>query len=181
MAFTEGAEDLFDWTMKHTCHTPTSMHCICHPSPYKHSKLLSSMRANSWLKPFAHGDFAISPKWRLIFTAPFCCSHQTAPGIWSCSSVSLQNYGTGEQQEVCQYTSKCWGVYVFLFCFFGGCFPEFSPVNLNVYLPTLFNYMNAVIKCCDEDPDPPCIVESDRKKLTLSSSWGLMGVIFGSM
>ena len=36
-----------------------------------------------------------------------------------------------------------------------GCFPQFPSVNLYMYLPTLYNYVNAVIKCCGEDCDPP--------------------------
>ena len=43
---------------------------------------------------------------------------------------------------------------------FSRCFPGVPPVNLN--LRTVYNHMDAVIICCDWDPDPPNILESDK-------------------
>ena len=34
------------------------------------------------------------------------------------------------------------------------------PINLNMYLLTVYNHMDAVIMCCDWDPDPPNTLES---------------------
>ena len=46
--------------------------------------------------------------------------------------------------------------------FFSRCFPQRPPVNLNMYQLTIYNHMDAVIMCCDRDPDPLNIPESDK-------------------
>ena len=42
---------------------------------------------------------------------------------------------------------------------FSRCFPSVPPVDL--HSRTVYNHMDAVIMCCDWDPDPPSILESD--------------------
>lgn len=42
--------------------------------------------------------------------------------------------------------------------FFTLCEP---PVNLNMDLLTVYCHIDAVISCCDCDPDQPCILESE--------------------
>lgn len=46
--------------------------------------------------------------------------------------------------------------------FFFKYFPWFPPVNLNMYPPTVYNHIDAVIIWCGWDPDPPFIMESDK-------------------
>ena len=41
-------------------------------------------------------------------------------------------------------------------------FQGVPPVNLNMYPQTVYNHTDAVIMCCDWDPDPSCIVERDK-------------------
>ena len=43
-------------------------------------------------------------------------------------------------------------------------FPCCLPVNLNMSLVTVHSHMDVVIMCCDWDPDPPNILESDKGK-----------------
>ena len=46
--------------------------------------------------------------------------------------------------------------------FFSVCFPSCPPFNLNTYPLTVHNFIDAVIMCCDWDPDPQKILESDK-------------------
>ena len=41
-------------------------------------------------------------------------------------------------------------------------FPRSPPVNINMNLLNTNNRMDAVIMCCDLNPDPPNILESDK-------------------
>ena len=47
-------------------------------------------------------------------------------------------------------------------CVFYRCISQVPPLNLNIYLLTVYNHIDAVIKCCDWDPDTPNILESDK-------------------
>ena len=38
----------------------------------------------------------------------------------------------------------------------------YPPVYLNKYPLTVYNHMDAIILCFDLDPDPTCILESDK-------------------
>ena len=44
-------------------------------------------------------------------------------------------------------------------------------VNLNTYPTTVYNHMDAVIMFCSWDPDPSCILESDKIKF-FALNWG---------
>lgn len=46
-------------------------------------------------------------------------------------------------------------------------FPEFPPGNLNMYLLTVYNHIDAVVMSCYWDPDPPWIVKTDTVTILL--------------
>ena len=62
----------------------------------------------------------------------------------------------------------CWKVNDVLWCRPANLEEPCPPVNLNMYPLTVYNHMNAVIMCCDWDPDPPCILESNVRRI---SAW----------
>lgn len=107
---------------------------------------------------FSHRDSALSLPRRLAFYAAFVCSHWIkqrqikAMPVCYCMHV-LRN------QKRCDYPHHDFEICVFLFFF--NMFPLIS-VNLNMYRPTVDNHIDAVMTCCDWDPDPPCIMESDK-------------------
>ena len=47
-------------------------------------------------------------------------------------------------------------------------------ITLNMYQLTVHNHMDAVIKCCDRDPDPACFVESHKDAVADAVFWTVM-------
>lgn len=94
---------------------------------------------------------------------PFDCSRSTKqpwhkaspvghfismPALWS---QKRRNGTHTHDAEIC----------VFLFFSISALFP---PVNLIMYLLTVYNHMDAVTLCCYREPDPPVIVGGDKAK-----------------
>ena len=83
----------------------------------------------------------------------FLFTQNQAASVQSCTHVSVHT--TLRHSGSKWSKSWCWHLCVF------STFPRFPPVNLNMF--TLNNnHMDAVIMCCDWDPDPLHIIESDK-------------------
>lgn len=70
----------------------------------------------------------------------------------------IQHVSTAEPKEAWRYTP--WHRRPCVFCQHVS--PRSTPVHLNMYQPTVYNHIDAVVMCCDWAPDPPCIVGSDK-------------------